>query len=226
MITSITNNNWMDQATKDKAVQRTINRTDYFANMMANNQEHRRWWNQLLQQGEDRNQWIFSPYSTSPGVVYPWDEITVPAGILRFPVYEYDMPHYYSFGALGSVLAHLVHYLVDEEGRHWDKGGKYLETDAGWWSTQTLQNYNKARKCVADLYSNATQGPYITLNGDQKTLYCYNLDPTYHYIWALHGEVHFETRVNLALKELPEFRQAFQCKASDPMVSPKPCTYY
>ena len=38
-------------------------------------------------------------------------------GILQFPMYTYAMPHYYSFGAIGSLLGHFVHHLVDENGR-------------------------------------------------------------------------------------------------------------
>ena len=37
-------------------------------------------------------------------------------GILQFPMYTHAMPHYYSFGAIGSLLGHFVHHLIDDRG--------------------------------------------------------------------------------------------------------------
>ncbi|KAL8593449.1 hypothetical protein ACOMHN_053499 [Nucella lapillus] len=283
METMITSNNWMDQATKDYAIAKlTINRTDYLGNTLSCNLQHKRELNRRLRQVEDRDQWYFNAYDNVLAVVWFWDEIIVPAGVLRFPMYEYDMPHYYSFGALGTLLGHVVHHLIDEIGRRYGKGGDLTKTSQGWWSNQTVTNYNKAKQCVADLYSNVTQGPYISQNGDQTVvnvngkqyaweamalttgirmsynayqtwqqkygqdftspglpyspqqlffiahaqIQCYNRDPYYDYLYAQWGRVHQDVRVNLAFKELPEFKQAFQCQATDQMVSPKPCTYY
>ncbi|XP_076471613.1 endothelin-converting enzyme homolog [Babylonia areolata] len=306
----ITSNNWMDQATKDYAIQRmksaaykigfpdfmlddskvddvyrlvSVNRSDFFGNLISDIKAHKREWNRLLREGEDRTQWYFSPYNTVLTVLWYWDQIAVPAGVLRFPMYEYDMPHYYSFGALGSILGHNVHHLIDEEGRHWDKGGKYLKAEEGWWTKATVKNYNTARKCVSDLYNNVTQGPYVIFNGQEgkyfnvngtsyafeamaittgirlaynayqswqqkygqdstspglpyspqqlffiahAQMHCYNMDPFYEYMYASQGRVHLDVRVNLALQELPEFKEAFQCQATDNMVSPNPCPYY
>lgn len=41
-----------------------------------------------------------------------------------------------------------------------------MTNPSGWWSNQTLDNYNTVvRQCVVDLYTNLTQGPYVMKNG-------------------------------------------------------------
>ena len=37
----------------------------------------------------------------------------------------------------------------------------------GWWSNQTLENYNKTRQCVVNVYDNITEGPFV-VNGETK----------------------------------------------------------
>nr|KAG5701974.1 hypothetical protein BaRGS_034556 [Batillaria attramentaria] len=92
----------------------SINASDFFGNLLAANQQHKREWSRELREGEDRSQWIFNTYDTKLAVHWYWDEIVVPAGILQFPVYTHGMPHYYSFGAIGTLLGHFVHHLVDK----------------------------------------------------------------------------------------------------------------
>lgn len=94
----------------------TINVSDYFGNLMSLFGQHRRDWNRRLREGEDRGEWLFRVYDTTIAVYWYWDEILLPAGTLQFPIYTYEMPHYHSFGALGTLLGHFVHHLVDEMG--------------------------------------------------------------------------------------------------------------
>ncbi|KAK7490082.1 hypothetical protein BaRGS_00018604 [Batillaria attramentaria] len=272
-----------DQSKVDAIYQQmSINVSDFFGNLLAANQQHKREWNRELREGEDRSQWIFNTYDTNLAVYWYWDEIIVPAGILQFPVYTHGMPHYYSFGAIGTLLGHFVHHLVDERGARWDKGGDYMDSERGWWSNLTYTNYNAVRQCVVDLYNNVTQGPYDIYNGEKRTVavnggkyayeaiaittgirlaynaytawqrskgadphppglqytpeqmffighaqtYCYNRDPSLDYTYTRLRNANEETRVNLALQELPEFSKAFGCSAPSKMAPTQRCTYY
>ncbi|KAK7098449.1 endothelin-converting enzyme homolog isoform X1 [Littorina saxatilis] len=193
----LTSNTWMDQGTKDYAIAKMkgssykigypefmedeskvdamyakleINPKDFFSNLIACNQQHRREWNRRLLLGEDRTEWIFNAWTTNMAVYWYWDEVIAPAGILQFPMYTYDMPHYYTFGAIGSLFGQFIHHLIDDRGRRWDKGGVLMKAKNGWWSNQTTENFDKAAQCVANIYNNVTQGPYYSDNGNEVTV--------------------------------------------------------
>ena len=69
-------------------------------------------------------------------------------------------------------------------GRRWDKGGDFITEKKGWWSNQTVQNYNDARQCVANVYNNITQGPYYFANGETRSV---SMPSVFSYYSYLHG---------------------------------------
>ncbi|XP_046334382.1 endothelin-converting enzyme-like 1 [Haliotis rufescens] len=143
-----------------------INVSDFFGNILSMNNFHKLAWNKELVNGEDRDQWYFSTFDTNMAVLWYWNEVIVPAGLLQFPIYDYHLPHYFTFGSFGTILGHFVVHLVDEYGKNWDSTGTYLGSQFSWWSNATLTSYGDVKSCMIDAY-NTTQGPFIQPDGKQ-----------------------------------------------------------
>ncbi len=97
-----------------------INASDWFGNILSTNVYHKAAWNKALREGEDRSRWYFKTFDTGMAVLLYWNQVVIPAGILQAPFYEYDMPHYYTFGSIGSILGHFLLHLIDEWGEDRD----------------------------------------------------------------------------------------------------------
>ncbi|XP_067655673.1 endothelin-converting enzyme-like 1 [Haliotis asinina] len=143
-----------------------INASDFFGNILSMNNYHKLAWSKELVKGEDRNQWYFSTFDTNMAVLWYWNEVIVPAGLLQFPIYDFHLPHYFTFGSFGTILGRFIVYLVDEYGKNWDTSGRYLGSQNSWWTNATLTSYGDIKKCMIDAY-NTTQGPFTDPDGKQ-----------------------------------------------------------
>ncbi|XP_041367218.1 endothelin-converting enzyme homolog [Gigantopelta aegis] len=143
----------------------TINKTDFFQNKLELNKMDKAKWNKELREGEDRNSWYYSAINTNLAVLWYWNEVIAPAGILQFPLYDHDEPHAMSFGSIGSIMGHFILHIIDEYGRRWDKTGKYMGRNTYWWTNATNQAYLDVKQCMVNFYSNRTQGPYVDPDG-------------------------------------------------------------
>ncbi|XP_050410954.1 endothelin-converting enzyme homolog [Patella vulgata] len=256
-----------------------INKTDYFQNILNINQFQKVYYENQLEGGVDRTRWIFKTFDTNMALLYYWNEIIVPAGFLQSPLYDYHMPHYMNFGSMGSLIGKYLTFSIDQYGSKWTAEGTRT---ASWWSNGTYTAYQKVKKCVVNYYSNRTQGPFQTLDGDSKMIpinaelnvdrsiaittgvklalrayekwehdhgvekaapslglsneqmfyiahaqsRCFNRNNNQRYYNALNGLVEYDTQTNLALSQIPEFQQAFKCKAGSKMVAASKCAYY
>ena len=66
----------------------------------------------------DPKKWYFNVYSSDAGYFYVLNQATIPAGMLQFPVYEYNLPHYVSFGAIGSLTGRAILFAIDVQGMY------------------------------------------------------------------------------------------------------------
>ena len=80
--------------------------------------------------------------------------IDFPAGILNPPFYDASLPKYINYGAIGMVIGHEITHGFDDEGRHYDKIGRYYtDIEQGLWTTQTIEAFKKKTKCMIDQYN-------------------------------------------------------------------------
>jgi endothelin-converting enzyme len=82
----------------------------------------------------------------------PGNEIVFPAGIMQFPVFDVNVPHYLSYGAFGSVSGHELSHAFDSTGRHYDQNGNYTD----WWTEKTVAGFKERADCFVSQYSNYT----------------------------------------------------------------------
>ncbi|ORY64027.1 peptidase family M13 [Pseudomassariella vexata] len=93
------------------------------------------------------------------------NEIVFPAGIMQFPVFQYDLPAYVSYGAFASVAGHELSHAFDSSGRHYDEHGNYTD----WWTNHTVKEFTKRADCFVEQYSNfsvpGANGEPLHVNG-------------------------------------------------------------
>jgi endothelin-converting enzyme len=92
-------------------------------------------------------------------------DIVFPAGIMQFPVFDYDLPSYVSYGAFASVAGHELTHAFDSSGRHFDEHGNYTD----WWTEHTVEEFSKRAECFVKQYSDFTvdgpNGQTLHVNG-------------------------------------------------------------
>ncbi|KAK7098413.1 hypothetical protein V1264_002714 [Littorina saxatilis] len=135
----------------------TINKMDYFGNLLSFNKYFKQDWNRRLTNQGDRSVWAYPTYSFVAEYSNPWKELIVPAGLLQFPIYDHKSPRYMNFGSMGSIVAKQLVHAIDEIGDYYALNGSHY---GSWWSNSTAQKYATVRKCVVDAYVNLTMGPF------------------------------------------------------------------
>ncbi|XP_052797831.1 endothelin-converting enzyme 1-like [Mya arenaria] len=184
LIASLDTNKFLDQQTRDKAKAKlaastdkmgypdiymndaeldsiyqdiAINRSDYFQNLLNLNVFEKEDWTRRLTSGEDRSRWIYNSYDTWMTFYNYWNQLLVPAGMLQFPIYEWNLPHYFNFGSMGGLVGHYMIHAIDNWGRYYDENGR---VDGGWYTNASLEGYKSTQKCFAAAYHNKTMGPF------------------------------------------------------------------
>ena len=115
----------------------------------------------------DRDLWMGSLPTVDAHYDPSRNEIVIPAGIMRFPLFSIDLPAYVSYGALGSLAGHEIGHAFDSEGRRYDQNGNYTD----WWTEPTVAEFERRARCYIDQYSRFSipglDGKPVFVNGLQ-----------------------------------------------------------
>jgi predicted metalloendopeptidase len=108
----------------------------------------------------DRRDWPFLAHTVN-AYYDPWfNEIIVPAGLLRAPFFDRDASCAQNLGAIGAVIGHEMSHAFDDQGCKFDRHGTF----AGWASPQDRSNFEaRARRVVAQ-YAAIEALPGLRLN--------------------------------------------------------------
>ncbi|KAK3044150.1 hypothetical protein LTS18_002044, partial [Coniosporium uncinatum] len=141
----------------------TLSSDDYFANGLANLKfGSARNWADLLKP-TDKARWYMTAPTVNAYYSPSTNEIGFPAGIMQAPPFDANLPLYVSYGGFGSVAGHEITHGFDDNGRKYDKEGRFTE----WWDNQTISNYESKVQCFVQQYDNFTvAGPDGSLNVD------------------------------------------------------------
>ena len=174
--TSLQHKDWMDPATRAKAVSKLgamfmevghpgvwpastfenftayggIHPGTYFDNCVATNS----WdvWRTIAKMGKpvDRKNWGESS-ATDVNSYYnrKVNGIFIPAGILQRPFYARDQPAARNYGSIGAICGHEMTHGFDDVGREYDASGNRN----GWWTPEVVANFKTRAKCISDLFS-------------------------------------------------------------------------
>jgi putative endopeptidase len=227
---------WRDYSTL------TIERNDYFGNVMRAHAfaDHRDW--AKVGKPVDKNEWYMSPPTVNAYYDPSMNTINFPAGVLQPPLYdskEDDAPNY---GDTGGTIGHELTHGFDDEGRQFDGQGNLRD----WWTPADAKGFEDRINCQRDQYAGYVVVDDIHINSkhtaamhleskdgftpDQRFFIgyaqwaCENNRPENLRVSAVtnpHSPGKY--RVNGIVSDLPQFQQAFACKAGQPMVSAKAC---
>lgn len=118
-------------------------------------------WNDLLKP-TDKQRWFMTAPTVNAYYNPTTNEIAFPAGIMKNPFFNREVPEYISYGSFGVVSGHELTHGFDDSGSQYDENGAYNQ----WWDNTTRSNFENRTQCFVDQYSKFTV-PGLT---DDETL--------------------------------------------------------
>ena len=77
------------------------------------------------------------------------NRLILPAGILKYPFYDFDSSDGWNFGGIGATIGHELTHAFDMDGKDYDENGNR----APWWTINDNRNYNQKTKAIINLYN-------------------------------------------------------------------------
>ncbi|MBS1716773.1 MAG: M13 family metallopeptidase [Armatimonadetes bacterium] len=176
------NNPWMSQETKTKARQKlakmvmrvggprnseTFDGVDFDATDLIGNLHKATsfsWRESLrdLRKPFDRNRWIFNSATVNYNYLPSQNALEVPAGLFQAPFFDPLADPAVNYGAVGSLIGHMMALGFGESGRKFDSEGRLND----WWSAEDTAKFGVLRKKLEDQYSAIETVPGFHLKGD------------------------------------------------------------
>lgn len=167
----LTNNEWMTDATKKKALDKLskmnvkvgypdkwIDYTDlqiketnnYFENILACFRLDFLLEVKDIYKQVDKSKWFMSPYEINAYYSPEFNEIVFPAGILQEPFFGDDMAK--NFGGIGCIVGHEITHGFDDMGRMFDADGNLRD----WWDETDNLKYKEKTNVLRHMYDALT----------------------------------------------------------------------
>ncbi len=172
---------WMDAATKKKALEKlatfnpkigypdkwkdyagvTIGRGSYWDDVVAasrwNVEDNRK----QIGKPVDRARWGMTPPTSNAYYNPLLNEIVFPAGILQPPAFDMTATDAVNYGAIGVVIGHEISHGFDDQGAQFDAQGKL----DNWWTPDDLKKFTARGQCVVKQFDGYFIEPGIHHNG-------------------------------------------------------------
>lgn len=178
---SISNLDWMTEATKQKALAKLdafqvkigypdvwrddsalrITRQSYVGNVLRANVFHSRRALAKLGKPIDRSEWGMSPPTVNAYYNPLMNEIVFPAGILQPPMFDPAADDAVNYGAIGMVIGHEMTHGFDDQGSQYDAAGNLRN----WWSKADTRAYEARQALVVAQYDGYRPLPDLPING-------------------------------------------------------------
>jgi len=180
----IENAAWMDQATKEKAIEKLhailvkvgypdtwrdysgleIKNDSYFANVVRSNEFDHAYMVSKIDKPVDRNEWLMTPQTVNAYYNPTTNEICFPAGILQAPFFDMNADDAVNYGAIGVVIGHEMTHGFDDQGRQYDLNGNLND----WWQPSDAENFKKNAQVLVDCFNSVKvlDDPETYANGE------------------------------------------------------------
>jgi putative endopeptidase len=113
----------------------------------------------------DRTEWDVTPQTINAMYDPSNNEIIFPAAILQAPFYDSDNSDGANLGGIGFVIAHEVSHAFDSSGALYDEYGNYNV----WWTDEELEEYDRLSQSIVDYYNNYEMMG-IKVNGERTLM--------------------------------------------------------
>ena len=172
---------WMDEATKQKALAKLMAFTKKIAypdkwkeyegvvitkNSLVDNVRNCAEWAanyniNKLGKPIDRTEFGFTTPTVNASYNSTQNTITFPAGILRFPFFDFGADDAINYGGIMAVIGHEMTHGFDDQGRQFDADGSLRD----WWTKEDAEKFKTRADQVVNLYNAATVLDTMHVNG-------------------------------------------------------------
>jgi putative endopeptidase len=109
----------------------------------------------------DKTEWAMTPPTVNAYYNPPKNEIVFPAGILRFPFFDFDADDAINYGGIGAVIGHEMTHGFDDQGRQFDANGNLED----WWTKADADEFKKRADEVVQQYNGYVILDSLHVNG-------------------------------------------------------------
>ena len=138
-----------------------ITNNDFIGNMRRSNQWQYEENINKLGKPVDKTEWGMTPPTVNAYYSPPKNEIVFPAGILRFPFFDFKADDAINYGGIGAVIGHEMTHGFDDQGRQYDADGNLQD----WWTRSDADEFKKRADEVVRQYDGYTVLDTIHVNG-------------------------------------------------------------
>ena len=114
-----------------------------------------------LGQPIDKTEWGMTPPTVNAYYSPLKNEIVFPAGILRFPFFDFEADDAINYGGIGAVIGHEMTHGFDDQGRQFDAYGNLED----WWTKADADEFKKRADEVVTQYSGYVILDTLHVNG-------------------------------------------------------------
>jgi putative endopeptidase len=172
---------WMDAATKQKALEKratffpklgypdkfkdyegvVVSRDSAWDNIVAASR-----WNVVDNRSQvgkptDRSRWGMTPPTSNAYYNPLQNEIVFPAGILQPPAFDVNAIDAVNYGAIGVVIGHEISHGFDDQGAQFDAQGRL----SNWWTLEDNKKFEAKGQCVVKQFDGYFIEPGVHHNG-------------------------------------------------------------
>jgi len=172
---------WMSEVTKQRALGKlnafvkkigfpdkwknydglVINRDDFYGNLQRCSQWAYNDNVNRLGKPIDKTEWGMTPPTVNAYYSPQKNEIVFPAGILRFPFFDFEADDAINYGGIGAVIGHEMTHGFDDQGRQFDADGNLQD----WWGKSDADEFKKRADEVVQQYNGYTILDTMHVNG-------------------------------------------------------------
>ena len=138
-----------------------IKRNDFYGNLRRCNQWQYEDNVNKLGKPIDKTEWGMTPPTVNAYYSPQKNEIVFPAGILRFPFFDFEADDAINYGGIGAVIGHEMTHGFDDQGRQFDADGNLQD----WWTKTDADEFKKRADEVVKQYDGFTVLDTLHVNG-------------------------------------------------------------
>jgi putative endopeptidase len=181
MKTHIENLPWMSAETKQKALaklasyKRKIGVNDHprgYAGLVIKRDEYagneiraRQFQNNRnvadIGKATDKTRWGMNPQIVNASYNPTANDVTMPAGIIQPPFFNFKADDAINYGGLGAVIGHEISHGFDDQGSKSDPNGNLIS----WWTPEDRAKFDERAQCVVDQFNGYNVVDDINENG-------------------------------------------------------------
>lgn len=138
-----------------------IKRDDFFGNLRRCSQWQYNENISRLGKPVDKTEWGMTPPTVNAYYSPQKNEIVFPAGILRFPFFDFEADDAINYGGIGAVIGHEMTHGFDDQGRQFDADGNLQD----WWTKADADEFKKRADEVVQQYNGYVILDTLHVNG-------------------------------------------------------------